>query len=50
MDHATCDLCGATLDDYGLCPEGCDDDRCVDCVLSNCDGTGDACPCNYECH
>ena len=27
-----------------------DDDRCVDCELSNCDGTGDACPCNYECH
>ena len=32
----------ATIDD--------DDTTCTDCALSGCDGAGDDCPCNYECH
>jgi len=30
--------------------DGYDDDTCTDCTLDGCDGTGEECPCNYECH
>lgn len=45
-----CNMCGADSDSDGNCAERCDDDRCTDCELSDCDGTGEECSCNFECH
>ena len=44
-DNYGCDDCGVSDVRNCTC-----DHVCTDCTLDGCDGTGDECPCNYECH
>ena len=44
-DNYGCDDCGVSDVRNCTC-----DHVCTDCTLDACDGTGEECPCNYECH
>ena len=45
-----CEACSIDALTTGLFYEDDDDTTCADCTLDGCDGTGEECPCNYECH